>query len=65
MGKVHVGDLLCDGHKLWYRIGCGPGMPGPYRVVESKVGDVDEVGGDIFNIGCRALWKALAIYSLL
>ena len=46
-------------------VSCGPGMPGPYRVVESKVGDVDEVDGDIFNIGCRALWKALAIFSLL
>ena len=45
MGKVYVGDLLCDGHKLWYRIGCGPGMPGPYRVVESKVGDVGWVRG--------------------
>ena len=65
MGKVYVGDLLRIGHKLWYRVGCGPGMPGPYRVVESKVGDVDEVDGDIFNIGCRALWKALAIFSLL
>ena len=32
MGKVHVGDLLRIGHKLWYRIGCGPGMPGPYGV---------------------------------
>ena len=65
MGKVHVGGLLRIGHKLWYRVGRGPGMPGPYRVVESKVGDVDEVDGDIFNIGCRALWKALAIFSLL
>ena len=65
MGKVHVGGVLYIGHKLWYRIGCGPGMPDPYRVVESKVGDVDEVDGDIFNIGCRALWKALAICSLL
>ena len=65
MGKVHVGDLLCDGHKLWYRVGCGPGMPGPYRVAVGEVGDVDEVDGDIFNIGCRALWKALAICSLL
>ena len=65
MGKVHVGDLLCDAHKLWYRVGCGPGMPGPYRVVESKVGDVDEVDGDIFNIGHKALWKVLAICSLL
>ena len=45
MGKVHVGDLLCDGHKLWYRVGCGPGMPGPYGVVESKVGDVGWVRG--------------------
>ena len=45
MGKVHVGDLLCDGHKLWYRVGCGPGMPGPYRVAESKVGDVGWVRG--------------------
>ena len=65
MGKVHVGDLLCDGHKLWYRVACGPGMPGPYRMVESKVGDVDEVDGDIFNIGGELLWKALAICSLL
>ena len=62
---MHVGDVLCDGHKLWYRIGCGPGMPGPYRVVVGEVGDVDEVDGDIFNIGCKALWKALAICSLL
>ena len=65
MGKVHVGDLLRDGHKLWYRVGCGPGMPGPYGVVESKVDDVDEVDGDIFNIGGGLLWKALAICSLL
>ena len=40
-------------------------MPGPYRVAESKVGDVDEVDGDIFNIGGELLWKALAICSLL
>ena len=65
MGKVHVGNLLCIGHKLWYRVGCGPGMPGPYRVVESKADDVDEVDGDIFNIGGELLWKALAICSLL
>ena len=37
MGKVHVGDLLCDGHKLWYRIGCGPGMPGPYGVAGGRL----------------------------
>ena len=37
MGKVHVGDLLCDGHKLWYRVGCGPGMPGPYRVAGGRL----------------------------
>ena len=65
MGKVHVGGVLYDGHKLWYRIGCGPGMPGPYGVVKSKVGDVDEAGRDIFNIGGELLWKALAICSLL
>ena len=40
-------------------------MPGPYRVVESKADDVDEVDGDIFNIGGELLWKALAICSLL
>ena len=45
MGKVHVGDLLCIGHKLWYRIGCGPGMPGPYRGTEGKVGDSGRVRG--------------------
>ena len=65
MGKVHVGDLLRIGHKLWYRIGCGPGRPGPYGVVVGEVGDVDEVDGDNFNIGGELLWKALAIYSLL
>ena len=43
MGKVHVGDLLCIGHKLWYRIGCGPGMPGPYRVVDGWVGGIGKV----------------------
>ena len=37
MGKVHVGDLLCDGHKLWYRVGCGPGMPGPYGVAGDRL----------------------------
>ena len=47
------------------REGSGPGMPGPYGVVESTVGDVDEVDGDIFNIGGELLWKALAICSLL
>ena len=45
MGKVHVGDLLCNGHKLWYRVGCGPGMPGPYRGTEGKVGDSAVVRG--------------------
>ena len=45
MGKVHVGDLLRDGHKLWYRIGCGPGMPGPYRVAEGEVGGIGKVRG--------------------
>lgn len=45
MGKVHVGDLLRIGHKLWYRRGCGPGVPGPYGVVESKVCDMGWVRG--------------------
>ena len=45
MGKVHVGDLLCDGHKLWYRVGCGPGMPGPYRGVEGEVGGIGKMRG--------------------
>ena len=45
MGKVHVGDLLRIGHKLWYRVGCGPGMPGPYRGTEGKVGDSAVVRG--------------------
>ena len=40
-------------------------MPGPYGVVVGKVGDVDEVDGDIFNIGGELLWKVLAICSLL
>ena len=45
MGKVHVGDLLRIGHKLWYRVGCGPGMPGPYRGTEGKFGDSGVVRG--------------------
>ena len=45
MGKVHVGDLLCIGHKLWYRVGCGPGMPGPYGVVVGEVGGIGKVHG--------------------
>ena len=45
MGKVHVVDLLCDGHKLWYRVGCGPGVPGTYRGTEGKVGDSGKVRG--------------------
>ena len=45
MGKVHVGDLLRIGHKLWYRIGCGPGMPGPYRVAVGEVGGIGKVRG--------------------
>ena len=76
MGKVYIGVTAVGGHKLWggggwWKIdgrrweGCGPGMPGPYGVVKSKVGDVDEVDGDIFNIGGELLWKALAICSLL
>ena len=45
MGKVHVGNSLCIAHKLWYRVGCGPGMPGPYRVVEGEVGGIGKVRG--------------------
>ena len=42
---MHVGDLLRIGHKLWYRVGCGPGMPGPYGVVEGEVGGIGKVRG--------------------
>ena len=44
MGKVYIGVTAVRGHKLlggerWKidgrrRGGCGPGMPGPYRVME-------------------------------
>ena len=44
MGKVYIGVTAVGGHKLWggerwkidgrRRGGCGPGMPGPYGVVE-------------------------------
>ena len=45
MGKVYIGVTAVGGHKLWggggwWKIdgrrweGCGPGMPGPYGVVE-------------------------------
>ena len=39
--------------------GAGGAEPRPYGVA------VGDVGGGIFNISCRALWKALAICSLL
>ena len=45
MGKVYVGDLLRIGHKLWYRVGCGPGMPGPYRVAVGELGGIGKVRG--------------------
>ena len=42
MGKVYIGVTAVGEHKLWggerwkidgrRRGGCGPGMPGPYRV---------------------------------
>ena len=47
MGKVHVGDLLRIGHKLWYRVSCGPGMPGPYRGTEGKVSGVEMYHGPL------------------
>ena len=44
MGKVYIGVMAVGGHKLWggerwkidgrRRGGCGPGMPGPYGVME-------------------------------
>lgn len=36
---MHVGDLLRIGHKLLYRVGCGPGMPAPtgWRLVRLVV----------------------------
>ena len=44
MGKVYIGVTVVGGHKLWggerwkidgrRRGDCGPGMPGPYRVME-------------------------------
>ena len=42
MGKVYIGVTAGGEHKLWgwwkidgrRRGGCGPGMPGPYGVVE-------------------------------
>ena len=46
MGKVHVGDLLRDGHKLWYRVGCGPGMLGPYSA-EGKVSGIEMYHGSL------------------
>ena len=42
---MHVGDLLRIGHKLWYRVGCGPGMPGPYRVAVGELGGIGKVRG--------------------
>ena len=45
MGKVHVGGVLCNSHKLWYRVGCGPGMPSPYRVAVGEVGGIGKVRG--------------------
>ena len=44
MGKMYIGVMAVGGQKLWgggwwwksdgrLRVGCGPGMPGPYGVV--------------------------------
>ena len=75
MGKVHVGDLLRIGHKLWYRIGCGPGMPGPYRVVVGELGGIGKVrgrhvrrplrggGGFVSDIGWAILTKLYRILT--
>ena len=45
----------------WYRQGARAAYMPPLRIIR-LVGDM---GDYIFNISCRALWKALAICSLL
>ena len=55
MGKVHVGDLLRIGHKLWYRIGCGPGMPGPYSA-EGEVSGIEMYHGPLSLIYKGKQW---------
>ena len=81
MGKVHVGDLLRIGHKLWYRIGCGPGMPGPYRgtgICERyRLGNtykalqdpyrfpLDVTCGMVYTIGIRTVLFYYILYQLI
>ena len=45
----------------WYRQGARAACMPPLRIIR-LVGDM---GDYVFNIGCRALWKGLAICSLL
>ena len=81
MGKVHVGDLLRIGHKLWYRVGCGPGMPGPYGVVgifeRYRLGNtykalqdpysfpLDVTCGMVYTIGIRTVLFYYILYQLI
>ena len=64
MGKVHVGDLLCDGHKLWYRVGCGSGMPGPYGVAVGQVGGIGKVRGRHVRPAPTRWWGICERYRL-
>ena len=59
MGKVHVRDLLRIGHKLWYRVGCGPGMPGPYGVAVGEVGGMSGMRRE--NICLRIVRKSFIL----
>ena len=78
---MHVGDLLCIGHKLWYRIGCGPGMPGPYGwwgICERyRLGNtykallnpyrfpLDVTCGMVYTIGIRTVLFYYILYQLI
>lgn len=80
MGKVHIGDLLRIGHKLWYRIGCRPGMPGPCGVVgiceRYRLGTykalqdpyrfpLDVTCGMVYTIGIRTVLFYYILYQLI
>ena len=78
---MHVVDLLCDGHKLWYRVGCGPGTPGPYGVAgiceQYRLGNtykalqdpyrfpLDVTCGMVYTIGIRTVLFYYILYQLI
>ena len=69
MGKVYIAEMRKYDYQMWVRgrrvtsnsrywETTGPGMPGPYGVAAGEA-------AMFFNIVGRAVWKTLAISTLL